>query len=286
MVRRGEKWVTNVEKNLGQSIYLRVTNVIDCNLTLHRDILLGMWLTGDRVPRRPGFVSPASHRYDEWQNVAYQAKTKRSEASEFETPLPCLWHPNLDIIAPARSKLMIATAEPNFTTTTDSERERSEQRDSVQENGGGPAEKCLIKDEVEVVQPDNLLGVKTPSSSVQKVKFTLPPLESRICYHEGGDLAVEDLEKQGAILPEIISTADTVAIEGTQATIWSNYQLRIGKGNTLPPAARGTIWDIDMGGATRVAQQIKGLLLPKIIKHSTYSWASPVVTGQVVAGTV
>ena len=64
------------------------------------------------------------------------------------------------------------------------------------------------------------------------------------------------------------------------------------KGNALPPAARGAIYDIDVGSARPIAQRvrkvapqfkekladlIKGLLSAKIIQPSTSLWASPIV---------
>ena len=66
----------------------------------------------------------------------------------------------------------------------------------------------------------------------------------------------------------------------------------MGKGNALPPAARGAVCDIDVGGASPIAQRvrpvapkfrekladlIKGLLSAKIIRPSTSPWASPIV---------
>ena len=66
----------------------------------------------------------------------------------------------------------------------------------------------------------------------------------------------------------------------------------MGKGNALPPAARGAICDIDVGGAAPIAQRvrpvapkyreklsdlIKGLLAAKIVQPYTSPWASPIV---------
>jgi len=66
----------------------------------------------------------------------------------------------------------------------------------------------------------------------------------------------------------------------------------LGKGNALPPVAIGVICDIDVGGATPVAQRVrkipprfrekvsellKGLLSAKMIQLSTSPWASPIV---------
>ncbi|POM77457.1 Reverse transcriptase [Phytophthora palmivora] len=111
-----------------------------------------------------------------------------------------------------------------------------------------------------------------------------------------------------AILPEINPTTDEVKIEdiqvgdpGIQTTaeierlrqrIWEYRHLLIGKGNALPPAARGVVCDIDVGDARPIAQRvrkiaprfreklsdlIKGLLSAKIISYSRSPWASPIV---------
>ena len=74
--------------------------------------------------------------------------------------------------------------------------------------------------------------------------------------------------------------------------IWKSRHLLMGKGNDLPPAARGAVCNIDVGGARSIAQRvrpvapkfrekmselIKGLLAAKIIRYSTSPWASPIV---------
>ncbi|OWY94904.1 reverse transcriptase [Phytophthora megakarya] len=68
--------------------------------------------------------------------------------------------------------------------------------------------------------------------------------------------------------------------------------LLIGKGNALPPAARGVVCDIDVGGARpialkcrklriqfreKLADLIKGLLSARMINYSRSPWASPIV---------
>ena len=80
--------------------------------------------------------------------------------------------------------------------------------------------------------------------------------------------------------------------EKLRQLIWKSRHLLIGKGNALPPAARGAVCDIDVGGARPIAQRvrpvapkfrekladlIKGLLSAKIIRPSTSPWASPIV---------
>nr|KAE8920000.1 hypothetical protein PF009_g29700 [Phytophthora fragariae] len=74
--------------------------------------------------------------------------------------------------------------------------------------------------------------------------------------------------------------------------IWKKRHLLIGKGNALPPAARGVVCDIDEGEAKPIAQRVrkiapqfrekvsdllKGLLSAKIIQASRSPWASPIV---------
>ena len=111
-----------------------------------------------------------------------------------------------------------------------------------------------------------------------------------------------------ALLPEITVPTEKVAIDDIQVgdpgvpltddqeelrqLIWKNRHLLIGKGNALPPAARGAVCDIDVGSARPIAQGvrpvaakyrekladlIKGLLSARIIQPSTSPWASPIV---------
>ncbi|GMF64069.1 unnamed protein product [Phytophthora fragariaefolia] len=51
----------------------------DHKLVLQRDTKIAMWLTGDRVPRLPGYVSVESRRYAEWQNLDYPATTDEDD---------------------------------------------------------------------------------------------------------------------------------------------------------------------------------------------------------------
>ncbi|POM66394.1 Hypothetical protein PHPALM_17752 [Phytophthora palmivora] len=74
-VTRGDRWVPTITVGPGRTRYLQVTNISDHALTLHEGSRVAMWLSGDRVPRIPGYVSVGSRRYAEWQNLAYQATT-------------------------------------------------------------------------------------------------------------------------------------------------------------------------------------------------------------------
>ncbi|OWZ00592.1 reverse transcriptase, partial [Phytophthora megakarya] len=119
----------------------------------------------------------------------------------------------------------------------------------------------------------------------------------------------EDLEGNVAVHPKIpISTTAKVSIEDLQVgdsrsatpeeieklrqIIWKKRHPLIGKGNTLPPAAKGVVCDIDVGNAKpialrtrkvptrsreKVAVLIKDLLEAEIIRPSTSPWASPIV---------
>ncbi|EGZ10226.1 hypothetical protein PHYSODRAFT_338895, partial [Phytophthora sojae] len=85
---------------IGDSIELplrmKVTNVSDKDLVLHRNERIGMWLAGDRIPRIPGYVSIGSRRYMEWQNLAFQATTyDRPTNQEAPTgpPVPAVERP-------------------------------------------------------------------------------------------------------------------------------------------------------------------------------------------------
>ena len=91
--------------------------------------------------------------------------------------------------------------------------------------------------------------------------------------HESGDLYAEDVDQHMAVLPDIITSTAEVAIDDIQVDdpdisltgdqeqlrqlIWRNKHLLIGNGNALPPAARGAICDIDVGGASPIAQKVR-----------------------------
>ncbi|KAG6591054.1 reverse transcriptase [Phytophthora cinnamomi] len=135
-----------------------------------------------------------------------------------------------------------------------------------------------------------------------------PVEDEQVCIHESGDLHAEDVEAEMAVLPEVtVGTADVKIediqvgdpeinapeeIEHLRGLIWKRRHLLIGKGNALPPAARGVVCDIDVGDARPIAQRvrkvapqfreklsdlIKGLLGAQIIKASISPWASPIV---------
>ncbi|CAI5718021.1 unnamed protein product [Peronospora effusa] len=130
----------------------------------------------------------------------------------------------------------------------------------------------------------------------------------KVWVHESGELCAEDIDKNWSIIPEVAPSTDEVTMEDIQipdpgVTLkkqvdrllqinWQKRHLLMGKGNALPPAARGAVCDIDVGNARPIAQRvrkvapqlreklsdlIKGLLSSKIIQHSTSPWSSSIV---------
>ncbi|GMF49729.1 unnamed protein product [Phytophthora fragariaefolia] len=61
-VTRRDLWVLTVVNGPGKTTYLPITNVGEKKLVLCRDVRLGMWLAGDRIPRLQGFVSVGSRQ--------------------------------------------------------------------------------------------------------------------------------------------------------------------------------------------------------------------------------
>ncbi|OWY92846.1 hypothetical protein PHMEG_00037977, partial [Phytophthora megakarya] len=132
-----------------------------------------------------------------------------------------------------------------------------------------------------------------------------------VIFHEESDLFAEALEAEMAVLPEVPFTAE-VKIEDLKIgrpegvdpeeaaeieerlpqVVWKKRKWLIGKGNALPPAAKGVICDIEVGNARPVAQHvrkissqfrekladlIRGLLSARMIRASKSPWASPIV---------
>ncbi|KAE8963213.1 hypothetical protein PR001_g29447 [Phytophthora rubi] len=162
------------------------------------------------------------------------------------------------------------------------------------------------REEVEEPTPEAVPSDPTTGGTTAEVVIQVE--DEQVCYHEGGDLRAEEVESGMAVLPEVTQSTEDVMIEDIQVgdptvnsaeeinrlrqLIWRHRRLLIGKGNALPPAARGIVCDIDVGGAKPIAQRvrkvapqfreklsdlIKGLLGARIINMSTSPWASPIV---------
>ncbi|POM60841.1 hypothetical protein PHPALM_30247, partial [Phytophthora palmivora] len=242
-VTRGDRWVPTIPVGPGRTRYLQVTNISDRALTLHEGSRVAMWLSGDRIPRIPGYVSVGSRRYAEWQNLAYQATT--DEISEAGT--------NEQITEPMVER-------PEYVTPTAILPRPVKAIQNVKIAGNGDANPPSIEctsDQVKI-DPANRNNLRT------KVAADI------------GDPTMDDEEE----------------IERLVQIIWKRKHLLIGKGNALPPAAKGVVCDIDVGNAKPVAQRcrkvaipfreklyqlIKGLLSARMIRYSTSPWASPIV---------
>ncbi|OWY95315.1 LOW QUALITY PROTEIN: reverse transcriptase, partial [Phytophthora megakarya] len=100
-------------------------------------------------------------------------------------------------------------------------------------------------------------------------------MDDAVCYHEGGDIFLEDIDNKMAVLPEKIPqrklTIDDTRVDDPHATPEERA------GTALPPAAYEAICGIDVTTAKPLAILLKGLLSPKIITNSTSPWASPIV---------
>ncbi|GMF41738.1 unnamed protein product [Phytophthora fragariaefolia] len=232
------------------------------------DTKIAMWLTGDRVPRLPGYVSVGSRRYAEWQNLAY------------------------------------GTSDLDQRLNTSAHQWRNQRR--VEGRATNPDGLGDFSGEHKHIPADD--ATSTHSAPVDLGDRVVDPGDEEVCIKESGDLYAEDVEGHLAVLPEVTLTTEEVKIEDIQVgnphdntreqvdqlkqIIWRRRHLLIGKGNALPPAAKGAICDIDVGNVKPVSQRvrkvapqfrenlfqlIKGLLSAKIIRHSTSPWASPIV---------
>ncbi|KAE8953124.1 hypothetical protein PR003_g34097 [Phytophthora rubi] len=110
--------------------------------------------------------------------------------------------------------------------------------------------KAAVQDHTETTPAETPMKSEPP-----EIEPSEPPQEEPVCYHEGGELFAEDVESHMAVLPEVATTTEEVTIEDIQVgnpadnspeeierlrqIIWKRCHLLMGKGNALPPAARG-----------------------------------------------
>ncbi|GMF53865.1 unnamed protein product [Phytophthora fragariaefolia] len=101
--------------------------------------------------------------------------------------------------------------------------------------------------------------------------------DEQVCYHESGDLHAEDVAADMAVFSEVTSTTEEVTVDDIQGgdpdintpeeierlrrRIWRRRHLLIGKGNALPPAARGVVCDIDMGNPSQSPRDLTRLMI-------------------------
>ncbi|POM79809.1 Hypothetical protein PHPALM_2437 [Phytophthora palmivora] len=222
-VTRGDRWVPTITVGPGKTRYLQVTNVSDRALTLHEGSRVAMWLSGDRIPRIPGYITEPM-----------------VERPEYVTPTAILPRP-----VKAIHNVKIAGNE-----------------------GASPPSIECTSDQGKI-DPANSNNLRT------KVAADIgdPTMDDEVCIKEGGSLFAEDVEDQMAVLPEVAATTEEVKIEDLQIgdantntqeeierlvqIIWKRKRLLIGRGNALPPAAKGVVCDIDVGNANPVAQHCR-----------------------------
>ncbi|POM62380.1 LOW QUALITY PROTEIN: reverse transcriptase [Phytophthora palmivora] len=250
--------------------YLQVTNVSDRALTLHEGSRVAMWLSGDRIPRIPGYVSVGSRRYAEWQNLAYQART--DEISEVDI--------NEQIIEPAAR---VCNTDRNITAA-------------------GVVKIVKIVEDEDVILPSGKCipdpGKIDPVNSNDthtKIEMNIGDGRRSLRCGRSNGCATRSNHDHEEVNIEYLQVGDTKIntqeeIERLVQIIRKRKHLLIGKGMVLPPAAKGVVCDIDVGNAKpqrfrkmaiqfreKLFQLIKRLLSARIIRHSTSPWASPIV---------
>ncbi|OWZ00830.1 reverse transcriptase [Phytophthora megakarya] len=217
----------------------------------------------------------------EWQNLALEATTDaRSEKMEVENPpMPAVEQPEYEILRAILQR-------PKATLI---------QRRKVEASQDQDIPDCPPSDKS---PPDKSPhGSITCASDLDLTWDSDQDYDDCVYYHEGSDLYAEDVDGQMAVLPEVPVTTEDVKIEDIQLCgsdnqtpekidrlrqrIWKFRHLLIGKGNALPPPARGVVCDIDVGGARpiaikcrklqtqfreKLADLIKGLLTAKMIR--------------------
>ncbi|OWY99523.1 reverse transcriptase [Phytophthora megakarya] len=278
-------WVTSLIKApVGRRTYLRVTNIGEKSTVLDAHRMIGWWTPIDAVPRAFKFVQPGSRKYDEWQNLAYGATADVNDEAIFQ-----------ETSGPMTERREEDTKGEVAAISTDSREDNAEftgtvkARDALSpklEHGtrlGAEHEHGPDSD----AEPKHGPHLKMGSTEEPDPSFKEIPeyeyADEEVIFHEGSDLFAEDVEAEMAVLPEVPLTAEIV---------WKKRKWLIGKGNALPPAAKGVICDIDVGNARPVAQRvrkissqfrekladlIRGLLSARMIRASKSPWASPIV---------
>jgi hypothetical protein len=276
---------------------LKVTNVSTQMLRLHEDTRIGMLLAKDQIPRTLGYVTAGSRRYAEWWNLAYEATTDQVDRQvdlmeedegplvdkpQYETPVHIMQRP--------REATPVMSVVPK-------------QRPVEELPAGEEVTADITPLEDAVTQP-----METAVTEAGTKNEDLVQADDQVCTFESGELWAEEVSQGWAVIPEVDPSPEGIELKDIQIPdpdgntpeevdrlkqiIWKKRHLFMGKGNALPPAARGAICDIDVGNAKPIAQRvrkvapqfkekladlIKGLLSAKIIQPSTSPWASPIV---------
>ncbi|KAE8991160.1 hypothetical protein PR001_g21304 [Phytophthora rubi] len=320
-VTRGSRWVPTVSRGPGKALYLTITNIGEKKLILQGDERIAMWLAGDRATTD----AKVSEKYRRPE----QPDLPAVERPVYPTPRAILRKPGRDgdprsgerrFVLPvqvaadrqdpeAGSEDLAPTPPPEgLKLTPSSDLDEAVREKAADEQGATEGTGTTPEDQKEVEKPALEVTSSDPTHEGAAAEANVQTEDEQVCYHEGGDLRAEEVEMEMAVLPEVTQSTEEVTLEDIQVgdpavntaeeidrlrrLIWRRRHLLIGKGNALPPAARGIVCDIDVGGAKAIAQRvrmvapqfreklsdlIKGLLGARIIKLSTSPWASPIV---------
>ncbi|OWZ00563.1 hypothetical protein PHMEG_00028213, partial [Phytophthora megakarya] len=218
----GEEWAPTAVKRLGSTQYLRITNVSERSVTLPRETRVGIWLTGDHVPRMPGFVSIGSRRYAEWQNLALQATTYQQAVDEVvgTATEPMVdrpqYEPPTKILSGrqehAKAMIVLSASAKESTTVQDIAGEESTGSQPKEESRINTTEpKGETKGDREQPRSTELGGTQ-----VEPKEQADDDMDDAVCYHEGGDNFPEDIENNMAVLPEVEDTTKEATIDDIQ----------------------------------------------------------------------
>uniref|UniRef100_A0AAV1UQ09 Uncharacterized protein n=1 Tax=Peronospora matthiolae TaxID=2874970 RepID=A0AAV1UQ09_9STRA len=294
-VARGPDWVPTVISGSGKTKYLQMTNIGDREIILPTHTISGLCTEGDMVPRTQGFVTVGSGKYKEWQTLAYEATTDwvnelpkaqigpLVDRPTYVTPKCIVNRPYdaLKNIPPAISMVTQQAGDDDLqkADTVDNDREIETKIAMKRDHGTEREEQENRLSSLNVNLADNRAGMDR-SEATQRSKEDKPSkideadsAEAPVYYHESEDLFAEDIEQHLAVLPEMSTATEEVTIDDIQigdpdvpltadqqrlrSLIWRSRHLLMGKGNALPPAARGAICDIDVGGAAPIAQRVR-----------------------------
>ncbi|POM65920.1 Hypothetical protein PHPALM_18294 [Phytophthora palmivora] len=197
-ITRGERWVPTLIKGLGRRSYLRITNLSNQPLTLFDDTWIGIWLSGDNIPRQAGFVSIERQEDAGLDDVTLGPMVERPR---YGCPTQILTrqanHPKVATIQATNPKgeLRVGPSEAGI------KREEGREVDEVfTETPGNPE-----PDQTEM-QPEDRDFLQTEDGK------ELPEAD-QVCIPEGGDLFAEDVESQMSVLPEVVTTTEKVTID-------------------------------------------------------------------------
>uniref|UniRef100_A0AAV1U3G1 Reverse transcriptase domain-containing protein n=1 Tax=Peronospora matthiolae TaxID=2874970 RepID=A0AAV1U3G1_9STRA len=326
-VARGLDWVPTVISGWGKTKYLQMTNIGDREIILPTHTILGMWVEGDMVPRtqeattdrvnelpkepigplvdRPTYAAPKrilKRPSDALQNLSPAISTVTPQANDDDSQKADAVVAREVTVRGAELSRMENGHEIGTQHAMKGDRDTGQEglRDRSSLPKAEPTDRLL-----KLGQPEE---TKMPKEEIMLNTEDVEIAEIPVYHHESGDLFADDIKQHMAVLPEMSATTEEVTIEDIQigdpdvplttdqqrlrSLIWKSRHLLMGKGNALPPAARGAICDIDVGGAAPIAQRvrpvapnyreklsdlIKGLLAAKIVQPSTSPWASPIV---------